>query len=245
MTSILDTPTELKDDDLTVHRFEPTEERERKLTFGEAEHARLLKEFGFYQPAEVIEARTKQESVPYERLDGYELHVTMAFLPSAYEYRVWGSYNFDTVPVTALKALEAAKPHFDTFELWTPERPNVAERPRRRHIDPMIVGVKNGDVRRNARNEMGVASLNWRYRTHFPRTVSFHPIARWGEAVIPFNQMERRVLRRRGIFQRRECCEKKLIPIVGIHSFCVECGTPHRESHFSNRMVPDVNSVRR
>lgn len=218
MTAVLDSAEKMTDGDLEIMVYGHTETDARpKSQEAINEQRKLLGKLGFGRLVQSLRNERMRTTCHYEQLSGYELHVTMAFMPTAYRERRWDRYNFDLVPTYALKALDAAKEanRFDGYELWTPERPNPEPKQPRR-LDPMFVGVigAHHDMSRN---------FNWRYREIGNTDLSFHPIARWGEAVLPFENIEKRVLDNRVKLVR--CCGKRMIRIVGTKDrFCLICG---------------------
>lgn len=211
MTSVIDDPTPISEDGLKVSVFEDVSPSEPSYT---DEHARLLSKFRFkslYSEG--------FPSVPYPRLSGYELHVTMAFLPTAYKRTHWHEYEFDVIPLSALKALEAADSLgvFSDFEIWTPEKPKSP--PRTRNIDPMLVGVAGGQGRFS-----GSRSKTWMYRGDCSSSVQFFPIARWGEALKSFSEMKRAVKSNMWHPLYPTCSGTRMVRIVRREFFCLMCG---------------------
>lgn len=224
MDALLDTAERTETTEFEIHVF-PTKEVDKQADIATQEHERLLQKFDFERAVRQVSSGQRRTVTPYPALEGYELHVIMAFLPSAYDRENWSYYGFDVVPLPALKALEAAADTaaFDEFELWTPERPA-----RPKPVDPMIVGVI-GDYR--SRGGMFPPSVlrnrtreTWRYRDTYERGVSFHPITRWGEAVRPFSEIEKAVKATRPRLPIDKCCGERMVRPVKGELFCLHCG---------------------
>lgn len=211
MTSVIDVPTPVSDDGLKVSVFEDALSPGPNYT---DEHARLLSKYRFKS----LHSESSP-SVPYPQLSGYELHVMMAFLPTAYKRTYWHEYEFDVIPLSALKALEAADSLgvFSDFEIWTPEKPKSP--PRTRKLDPMLVGVVGGQGRFS-----GSRSQTWKYRGDCPSGVQFFPIARWGEALKSFSEMKRFVTSKMWHPLYERCSGTRMVKIVRREFFCLMCG---------------------
>lgn len=211
---MLDTYTEVQDEDLEVHLFPKGDPEQAELN---PEHIRLMKEFGLHRNRQLLERQSKH--IPYAELTGYELHVTMAFLPTCYPEDRWEFYDFDIVPLHVLKALEAAKESISQFEIWTPEAPRDIPRGM---MDPMLVGVV-GDLRRAFPGGRINRNRTFEYRTDFDRNARFFPIARWGEAVKTFRDMEQTVLKKAKSRMNGKCCNVRRAFISPGFGFCLQC----------------------
>lgn len=108
--------------------------------------------------------------IPYPEIAGRDLLIWDSFLLCSYSRNreQWGGYIFDCIPQSALDEIEAALDAdvFTDIEIWTPEK---------RRTDPMAVGV------------LGSRDPNSRFVRG-----RFFKIVRWGEALLPLEEIERR-----------------------------------------------------
>lgn len=118
------------------------------------------------------------KKVKYPLLSTHENQIWSEFLPTKYRAHVgtnlWGRtdmklYNFDFIPISVLELFRDSRKNgeFDIYEIWTPEL--------QRRMDPILVGFKKIN-----NNEIGPFM-----------------IARWGESLETFENIEKQVEARR------------------------------------------------
>ncbi len=118
-----------------------------------------------------LKVNAQLSDIPYPEITGYDLVIWDAFLPSSYscKKKEWEEYYFDCIPQSALDEIESACDAnvFTDIEIWTPEK---------RRTDPLAVGV------------LGSRGANNRFAGG-----RFFKIVRWGESLLPFEEIERRM----------------------------------------------------
>jgi len=134
-----------------------------------------LKRFGFKGQREMAEygEKIQRANLFYDKLSREDCGVWSAFLPTKYQYNFdeglgWSKYKFDVIPDEILAEIEEAYSLklFDNLLIWTPEI---------RMSDPILLGRISNPIAR-------------RYEDH-----GYFLIARWGESLLPFEEIKRRV----------------------------------------------------
>lgn len=126
-----------------------------------------------------LRAKESRLNIPYPRLSDEELNIWGAFLPTAYSsyprpysgVPSFSQYAFDEIPLTALRIIQEAQESraFFALEIWTPEKKRIQ--------DPIAVGVVKS--------------------SHASSSESLYLLCRWGESLIPFEEIKEIVRRRR------------------------------------------------
>ncbi|MBI4033478.1 hypothetical protein HY379_00585 [Candidatus Saccharibacteria bacterium] len=147
----------------------------------------LVEKLGFSPQLQFVQEAGDEASRFYPELSGFELEVWTLFHRSYYSKAKdeWSGYHFDRVPTDVLAEIDFAHGFggFDDIELWTPER-GV-------ELDPMAVGVVGHRLGwSQQRYDLGENAA-------FNSNARFFPITRWGESLMPFGEIKRRVLRSR------------------------------------------------
>lgn len=222
--TVLDSPTEtLHAGGQTIALFEAVH---RLAPERNKEYERLVEKFGFKGMAASLQTQQRISSCGFTALTGYELGITTLFVPTTYVQQQWKNYRFDTIPLPVLKTLEAVQSSkvFHTYEIWTPEVAPVAQ------IDPILVGVISDAMQRGRDNWMGGNSQAWNWQDRYgPNSMTqFFPIARWGESLVSFSEMEAQVLRKHKRL-RRVCpsCNVRLYRADRFSKVCLQCGHVH------------------
>ena len=118
-----------------------------------------------------LRAKESRLNIPYHRLSEEELDVWGTFLPTSYSPNPrpysgvpsFRHYDFDEIPVTALRIIQEAQESraFFALEIWTPEK---------RIKDPIAVGVVKF--------------------SHASPDESYYLLCRWGESLLPFEEFK-------------------------------------------------------
>lgn len=128
----------------------------------------LYLELGF----DTLAAKVNSADLYYPKLSAYESWVWSNFLPTIYSSKPsdssvlsWAEFSYDEIPEECLREIQYAKSLqcFDKIWIQTPEKI--------RHNDPTVFGIVTRG--RNLRDE--------------------YLITRWGESLLPFPQIERKV----------------------------------------------------
>ena len=140
----------------------------------------LAKALGLTKQIELLDERYQEaeweKTIPFPRMTDHEWEVWHAYLPTRYqeeEHQVGNRslrhYRFDCIPFSVLALWNDLKEKqvFDAFEVWTPER---------QHPDPILVGLKK-------------VGNEW--------SRHYWLIARWGESLKPFAEIEEEVKTRK------------------------------------------------
>lgn len=160
------------------------------IDLDEDEEAKRRKELvatlGFNPQLQCVDELSVDASRFYPELTGFDLQVWTLFHRSYYEKSKgeWEGYHFDRVPTKVLEEISVATSLevFDDLELWTPEGD-------RKDLDPMAVGVvghRLGDNDYTVKNNLGLNAA-------FNSNARFFPITRWGESLLPFDDIKRLV----------------------------------------------------
>lgn len=117
----------------------------------------------------------------YPELTGHELETWRRFLPTRERFK---DYNFDTVPDEALAALETAQrlDCFSKIQIWTPAG-NDFHAGVSRAFDSAVQKADEAMARLDPM-AVGVA-------TDIDGSKRYFQIVRWGEALLPLDQIER------------------------------------------------------
>lgn len=143
-----------------------------------ARRRQLCEDLGMTMQAAFVGEQSQDPGVFYEELIGKDLFVWAAFLPTFYSKVSgdWENYTFDVVPHEALEEIRTADSLelFDDLEIWTPQR---------RFEDPMVVGVLGRRRGNPSRDNLRVID-----------GARFFAIARWGESLMPLEEIRGTVL---------------------------------------------------
>jgi len=109
----------------------------------------------------------------YPSIQWNQLVIWNQFLPKSYSLNKgqWREYQFDVIPNAVLEEINFAHQSgmFSDIEIWTPETVQV---------DPLAVGII-GQYPKGRR---------------LSGNAQFYALARWGESLLPFNQIKQRVI---------------------------------------------------
>lgn len=135
------------------------------------ERAELCQRSGLKAQAKLSERSFLDISEIYHRVSFYESQIWAQFLPTIYGKNAgqWQNYFYDVIPKNVLEEIAFAESLqiFDNFEIWTPEN---------KFKDPVVAGVVYDEIAGG-------------------RLTTYYLIARWGESLKPFEEIEEAVNR--------------------------------------------------
>lgn len=163
-------------------------------------YKQLAEDLGLKVPDDTRSHYADDAARVFGELTGEELATWQRFLPTSHsmEDGDWVDYEFDVPPLAVLEEISTAKSMgiFHDIEIWTPEGQK----------DPMAVGVIH----------MSPARLRDQAR--------FFPIVRWGESLMPFEEIQAIVKKlRRGDMIGEAIALMIVLAIFGAVVFGVYC----------------------